>query len=221
MRSTRPTKWVLPLALASALAMTACSNSSSDDSSSSSNSGGLAGSGSGETYKIAFEGPLSGDNQQLGINEVNAAQLAVDQANASGDLGFTLELLKADDQGDPAVAPTAAATVLQDAAVLGVVGPSFSGATKAVATNYGTANMAMTAAKALPSTAVSKVTGMNMGQLSRGRPATLTGKSTTAEYHCRKKPPAPPMRPPASVSSATRFLVKPIASSSPSTGKGA
>ena len=31
-----------------------------------------AGADSGATYKIGFQGPLSGDNQQLGINEVNA-----------------------------------------------------------------------------------------------------------------------------------------------------
>ena len=80
---------------------------------------------------------MSGDNQQLGINEVNATQVAIDQANASGNLGFKLKLVKADDQGDPAQAPTAAAQVLQDNTVLGVVGPSFSGATKAVATTYG------------------------------------------------------------------------------------
>jgi branched-chain amino acid transport system substrate-binding protein len=138
MRSTRPAQWVLPLALASALTMTACSNSSDTN-----KGGGLAGSGGGETYKIAFEGPLSGDNQQLGINEVNAAELAIKQANESGDLDFKLELLRADDQGDPAVAPTAAAQVLQDDAVLGVVGPSFSGATNAVATTYGDAGMVM------------------------------------------------------------------------------
>jgi branched-chain amino acid transport system substrate-binding protein len=126
------------LALASALTMTACSNSSDDN-----KGGGLSGSGGGETYKIAFEGPLSGDNQQLGINEVNAAELAIKQANESGDLDFKLELLRADDLGDPAVAPTAAAQVLQDDAVLGVVGPSFSGATNAVATTYGDAGMVM------------------------------------------------------------------------------
>ncbi|SDO73698.1 amino acid/amide ABC transporter substrate-binding protein, HAAT family (TC 3.A.1.4.-) [Klenkia soli] len=142
-RSTRPVKWVLPLVLASALALSACSNASSDDDAAGSSSGGLAGGGSGETYRIAFEGPLSGDNQQLGINEVNAVELAIEQANDSGDLGFTLELVRADDQGDPAIAPTAAASVLQDDSILGVVGPSFSGATKAVATTYGEANMAM------------------------------------------------------------------------------
>lgn len=148
MRSTRPVRWAVPLVVAGSLVLAACGNSSSNTASGSSSSsggglGGGSGSGSGGTYSIAFEGPLSGDNQQLGINEVNAAQVAIDQANASGNLGFKLKLVKADDQGDPAQAPTAAAQVLQDSSVLGVVGPAFSGATKAVATTYGTANLAI------------------------------------------------------------------------------
>lgn len=142
-RTTRSAKLVLPLVLAGALALSACSNASSGDAAGSSSGGGLNGSGSGETYRIAFQGPLSGDNQQLGINEVNGAELALDQANESGDLPFTLELVKADDQGDPAIAPTAAASVLQDDSILGVIGPAFSGATKAVATTYGEANLAI------------------------------------------------------------------------------
>jgi branched-chain amino acid transport system substrate-binding protein len=144
MRSTRPVRWAVPLVLAGSLVLAACGNSGNSSSSSASSSGGgLGGSSSGATYSIAFEGPLSGDNQQLGINEVNAAQVAIDQANSSGNLGFTLKLVKADDQGDPAQAPTAAASVIQDSTVLGVVGPSFSGATKAVAPTYGQANMAI------------------------------------------------------------------------------
>jgi branched-chain amino acid transport system substrate-binding protein len=138
MRSTRPAKWILPLALVSALALSACSNDSKDSSSS---GGGLGGDSGGQTYKIAFQGPLSGDNAQLGINEVNGVQLAIDQANASGDLDFKLEMVKADDQGSPEQAPTAAAQVLQDDAVLGVVGPSFSGATKAIGATYGDAGL--------------------------------------------------------------------------------
>jgi branched-chain amino acid transport system substrate-binding protein len=137
MRSTRPATWMLPLAVVSALTLSACSNDSSGDKS----SGGLGGSGGGETYKIAFQGPLSGDNAQLGINEVNAVELAIEQANKSGNLDFTLELVKADDQGSPEQAPTAAAQVLQDDAVLGVVGPSFSGATKAIGATYGDAGL--------------------------------------------------------------------------------
>ncbi len=101
--------------------------------------GGLGGGG--DVIKIAFQGPLSGDNAQLGINEDNDFKLAVEQANAKGDLGFTLETIEADDQGDPAIAPAAAAKVLQDSAVVGVVGPSFSGATKAVGKPFGDAGL--------------------------------------------------------------------------------
>ena len=143
MRSTQAGRWILPLTLAGALMLSACSNGSSGGSASGGSSSGLGGAGSNATYKIAFEGPLSGDNQQLGINEVNGVQLAIDQANKTGNLGFKLELLTADDQGSPEQAPTAAAAVIQDNAVLGVVGPSFSGATKAVGPKYGDAGLAI------------------------------------------------------------------------------
>jgi branched-chain amino acid transport system substrate-binding protein len=135
----------VPLVLAGSLALAACGNSGGGNSASggsSSSGGGLGGSGSSQTYKIAFEGPLSGDNQQLGINEVQGAQLAIDQANKSGNLGFKLDLVKADDQGSPEQSPTAAAQVLQDNAVLGVIGPSFSGSTKAVGATYSQAGLA-------------------------------------------------------------------------------
>ena len=127
---------------AALVALSACSNSKKDTGGLGSGSSGSSGATSGGTYTIAFEGPLSGDNQQLGINEVNAAELAIDQANAKGDLGFTLKLLKADDVGDPSKAPAAAAQVLQDTTVMGVIGPSFSGATKAVGKTYGEAGLA-------------------------------------------------------------------------------
>jgi len=129
------------LSLIGALALAGCGNSSSTA------GGGLSqgpSSGTtGGTYTIAFQGPLSGDNQQLGINEVNAVELAVDQANAAGDLGFTLKLLKSDDGGDPAKAPAATAKIVQDKTVMGVVGPSFSGATEAVGKTFGNAGIAI------------------------------------------------------------------------------
>ena len=180
MRPTRPAKWFLPLALASVLTMSACSNDDSgDDSSGSSDSGGgLGASGGGETYKIAFQGPLSGDNAQLGINEVNGAELAVNQANESGDLDFTIELLKADDQGDPAVAPTAAAQVLQDEAVLGVVGPAFSGPTNAVAPSYGDAGLAMIT----PSATRTSLSSSGFPTFHRGVPSDALEGAQLAEY---------------------------------------
>ncbi len=127
---------------AAVLALAACSNSS-NNSSSSLGSGSSGGAGSGQTYKIGFQGALSGDNQQLGINEINSVELAVKQANDKGDLGFKLEVLKSDDGGTPDKAPAAASALIQDNAVVGVVGPIFSGPTKAVGTTYAQAGMAL------------------------------------------------------------------------------
>ncbi|MHA3703016.1 branched-chain amino acid ABC transporter substrate-binding protein [Jatrophihabitans sp. YIM 134969] len=147
---------ILALSAAGALALTACSNGSGGGGGGLASGGNNGGSDTNATYKIGFEGPLSGDNQQLGINEVNAVELAIDQANESGDLPFKLELVKADDVGDPAQAPTAAATLLQDTGVLGVVGPSFSGATKAVANSYGEANLVLISPSATNDTLTSE-----------------------------------------------------------------
>jgi branched-chain amino acid transport system substrate-binding protein len=128
------------LATAGALALTGCGSSSSG-------SGGLGSGGSsgaaGATYDIGFEGPLSGPNAQLGINEEYGAELAISQANATGNLGFKVALVKADDQGDPTKAPAAATSLIQNPAVLGEIGPSFSGATLAVGKQYAAAGLAM------------------------------------------------------------------------------
>jgi branched-chain amino acid transport system substrate-binding protein len=126
--------------------LAACSNGSNDNSSSGGGLGGgssSGGSSSNQTYKIGFQGALSGDNQQLGINEINAVELAVKQANDKGDLPFKLEVVKSDDGGTPDKAPAAASALLQDTSIVGVVGPIFSGPTKAVAKTYGDAGMAL------------------------------------------------------------------------------
>ncbi|MEP6851528.1 MAG: branched-chain amino acid ABC transporter substrate-binding protein [bacterium] len=138
---------IAALGATAVLALAGCSSSKKDSGSggglggSSASSGGGSGS-SGKTYKIGFEGPLSGDNQQLGINELNGAKLAVQQANQKSDLGFKVALVESDDGGDPAKAPAAAAKLIQDTAILGVIGPSFSGATKATGKTYGGENIA-------------------------------------------------------------------------------
>jgi branched-chain amino acid transport system substrate-binding protein len=129
--------------LAGTLALTGCGSSSK------SKAGGLGAGSSGAsggaavTYKIGFQGPLSGDNQQLGINEIDGVKLAITQANADTTLGFKVALLQSDSQGDPAKAPAAAATIIQDPAVVGLIGPSFSGETKATGKTYGAAGLAM------------------------------------------------------------------------------
>jgi branched-chain amino acid transport system substrate-binding protein len=141
---TRSIAQIGAIGLIGALALAGCgSSSSSGDATGGLSAGSSNSAGAGGTYTIAFQGPLSGDNQQLGINEVNGVQLAVDQANAKGDLGFTLKLLKSDDGGDPAKAPAATAKIVQDKTVMGVVGPSFSGATEAVGKVFGSAGISI------------------------------------------------------------------------------
>lgn len=127
---------------AAVLALAACSNSS-NNSGGSLGSGSSGGAGSGQTYKIGFQGALSGDNQQLGINEINSVKLAVKQANDKGDLGFKLDVVTSDDAGTADKAPAAASALIQDNSIVGVVGPIFSGPTKAVGATYAQAGMAL------------------------------------------------------------------------------
>jgi len=97
------------------------------------------------TYVIAYEGPLSGGDAQLGLNMEFSVQLAVNQANAGttfGKLPFKLSFLPADDGGSGSQSPTTAAYLTGDKTVLAVVGPAFSGATKAAEPTFSGADLA-------------------------------------------------------------------------------
>lgn len=97
------------------------------------------------TYTIAYEGPLSGGNAQLGLNMKFAVQLAINQANSGktfGALPFTLKFTDEDDQGSATQSPAAAQALIDNSSVVGVVGPAFSGATKAAEPDFSQANLA-------------------------------------------------------------------------------
>ena len=98
-----------------------------------------------KTYTIAYEGPLSGGNQQLGLNMEYAVELAVKQANAGttfGKLPFKLAFTPEDDGGSATESPTAAAALINNPSVVAVVGPAFSGATAAAEPAFSGANLA-------------------------------------------------------------------------------
>ena len=132
MLDRRLIRLALPLALG-ALALTACGGS--DDGEDTGDGGDK------KTYTIAYQGPLSGDNAQLGINMDNGVQLAIEEANKRTDLPFKLKFTNSDDVGDPAQAPTAAQKLIDDENVIAVVGPAFSGATKASEPLFSEANL--------------------------------------------------------------------------------
>ena len=94
------------------------------------------------TYTIGYEGPLSGGNQQLGLNMVFGVELAIKQANASGKLKFKLRLASYDDQGDPTISPTQAQAAVHNKSLMAIVGPAFSGATAAAEPYYSAASLA-------------------------------------------------------------------------------
>jgi branched-chain amino acid transport system substrate-binding protein len=94
------------------------------------------------TYVIGYEGPLSGGNLQLGLNMVFSVELAINQANATHKLPFTLKLAKYDDQGDPTISPTQAQSAVANKKLIAIVGPAFSGATAAAEPYYQAASVA-------------------------------------------------------------------------------
>jgi branched-chain amino acid transport system substrate-binding protein len=176
------------LATAGALALTGCS--SSKKSSGGNNSGGLgggggsssAGGGGGKTYKIGFQGALSGDNKQLGINEVNSFKLAIKQANASGSLPFKIVGVISDDGGDNNKSKAAAAKLIQDPGVVGVVGPIFSGPTSAAGNDYKAANMALIS----PSATLETLTSSGFTTFHRIVPTDGIEGKATADYLANK-----------------------------------
>ena len=97
--------------------------------------------------KIAFLGALSGDNGALGQNMVNGAQIAFDEfakANPKCKLEFAKKgSSQFDSQGDPAQASPLADKLVGDKKIIALIGPGFSGETKATAPKYQEAGLAM------------------------------------------------------------------------------
>jgi branched-chain amino acid transport system substrate-binding protein len=96
---------------------------------------------------IGFFGALTGDNANLGIEIRNGAELAVDEFNeANADCQVTLE--EYDSQGSPDLAPALADQAISDDNVLGIVGPAFSGESRAANPKFDEAGLPIITASA-------------------------------------------------------------------------
>ena len=92
---------------------------------------------SGKVIKIAYVGPMTGDNAEYGVSMSNAVQIAIDDINAAGDtLGAKLELVIFDDKNDATEGTTAAEKACSEADVVGVIGHFSSGVAMAAAEVY-------------------------------------------------------------------------------------
>ncbi|MBO4208183.1 branched-chain amino acid ABC transporter substrate-binding protein [Micromonospora echinofusca] len=96
----------------------------------SSGDGGDASGGDACGNKIAFFGALTGSSAALGINENNGVKLAVDKYNKE-NADCKVELVPLDSQGSPDQAPGLAQKAIDDAKILGIVGPAYSGESEA------------------------------------------------------------------------------------------
>jgi branched-chain amino acid transport system substrate-binding protein len=94
---------------------------------------------------IGFMGALSGENGALGQNMVNGASIAFDEwnkANKTCQVKFDKSTFK-DSQGSPDQASPLAPALVADKNVLGLIGPGFSGETKATMPVFEAATLPM------------------------------------------------------------------------------
>ena len=108
--------------VAAALALSACGGTTGDN----------TGSGGSKNcdLKIGYFGALTGDAANLGINIKNGVELAVNQYNEKNS-SCKVALVSFDSQGDPSIAPGLAQKAVTDKKLVGIVGPAFSGESKA------------------------------------------------------------------------------------------
>ncbi len=150
-RVTRAGTWRVVAAMSVAALMLAACGESDDGYDASSQ----------ETYKLAFVGPLTGPNANLGINIRNGAEVAIDEANeGGGDVKF--ELVPFDTQGSPDQATTAKDRFINDASIRGVVGPTFSGETRAVIPSLQDAGLVMVSASATATALPNELAGQTV-----------------------------------------------------------
>jgi len=97
-----------------------------------------------QTVVLAVAGPLTGGGAGLGIEQKQAAELAVEEKNAAGGiLGAKIVLVAADDRADSAEGKAVARRFCDDPRVLGVVGHVNSGVTIDASTVYKECGLAM------------------------------------------------------------------------------
>jgi branched-chain amino acid transport system substrate-binding protein len=121
LRTTRPKRAVVALIAVAGLALSACGTTDSDD-------GGDASGGDGGAacdLTLAFFGPQTGPAAGLGEPIINGAQLAIDQYNEEAECEVAYEQI--DSQGSPDQAPSLATEASGNEAIIGIVGPAFSG----------------------------------------------------------------------------------------------
>lgn len=136
---------MLALLLTATLVLAACGGDDDDDAAGGTDT--TAAGGEKKTVALAFVGPLTGDAANLGINTRNGIKVAIEEANEKSEK-YEYVLKEFDTQGLPDQAPGQADKYIPDEQVIAIVGPEFSGETKAVLPALEDAGLAMVSASA-------------------------------------------------------------------------
>lgn len=112
---------VLAAGMALSLTIAGCAGTSS-------NSGG---GGDVSSVKIGFMGDLTGENSGIVIPPRNGAKMAIEAYNATSPK-VKIEMVEYDSQGKPDQATPQVQTAIQQDKIVGLIGPAFSGESKAV-----------------------------------------------------------------------------------------
>lgn len=141
----------LTLAVAAALALTACGKK--EDAAAPAGEASAAAAAGGNVVKIGFAAPLTGPQAHYGEEYKNGVVLAIEDANAEkpqiGGQAVTFELVAEDDQADPKTA-TQIAQKFVDGKVNGIVGHFNSGTSIPASKIYADAGIPMVAMATAP-----------------------------------------------------------------------
>ncbi|MGH2789441.1 MAG: branched-chain amino acid ABC transporter substrate-binding protein [Actinomycetota bacterium] len=136
----RKHRFLLLIALLSALSLIAAACGGDDD------GDGDTADGGGEdiscTWSIGTMGALSGDFASLGAPIRDGIKYAIDPANEAGEVPCELSLVEEDSQGSPDQAPALAQSLIETEDLVAVSGPYFSGETLAVGEIFSSAGVA-------------------------------------------------------------------------------
>jgi branched-chain amino acid transport system substrate-binding protein len=78
---------------------------------------------------IAYQGPLTGEEAQVGIDELNGVKYAVQLFNTKNKGKYQVKVVEVDDQGSGTEAAKVAPGTASNKKIIGLVGPAYSGAT--------------------------------------------------------------------------------------------
>ncbi|MDQ4133488.1 MAG: branched-chain amino acid ABC transporter substrate-binding protein, partial [Actinomycetota bacterium] len=135
---------LLAVLLVSSLVLAACGDD--DEGTTTGGQGTNTTAAAGDMYTIGFVGALTGDDANLGINIRDGMKVAIDEENAKG--GPMIMMAEFDTAGDPAQASTIKDRFITDRNVIGIVGPAFSGETRALIPSLQDAGLVMISASA-------------------------------------------------------------------------